>query len=151
MTPDEYQAVYGPGGARDGDADSADKEDEPKDAPAGAVPSGQTKFSQDDIDAMAATQYGSSHQYNPSDDRISWNPSDDEFDEEEPEDDEDSPDNTAANYTSRDISRGLRRTGKELGKNETLKINGKMYRKVQEETTTDKHPLRESYERIGGK
>jgi len=45
------------------------------------------------------------------------------------------------------------RTGKELGKNETLKIDGKMYRKVQEqkETTTDKHPLRESYERIGGK
>ena len=43
------------------------------------------------------------------------------------------------------------RTGKELGKNETLKINGKVYRKVQEETTTDKHPLRESYERIGGK
>ena len=43
------------------------------------------------------------------------------------------------------------RTGKELCKNETLKINGKVYRKVQEETTTDKHPLRESYERIGGK
>ena len=41
----------------------------------------------------------------------------------------------------------------ELGKNETLKIDGKMYRKVQEqkETTTDKHPLRKTYEKIGGK
>ena len=44
------------------------------------------------------------------------------------------------------------RTGKELGKNETLKINGKMYRKVQEQKeTSKKHPLREAYERIGGK
>jgi hypothetical protein len=42
--------------------------------------------------------------------------------------------------------------GKELGKNETLKINGKMYRKVQEQKeTSKKHPLREAYERIGGK
>jgi hypothetical protein len=49
------------------------------------------------------------------------------------------------------------RTGKELGKNETLKINGKMYKRVQESTEDlqkehpKKHPLRESYERIGGK
>jgi hypothetical protein len=44
------------------------------------------------------------------------------------------------------------RTGKELDKNETLKIDGKMYKKVQEqkETTTGKHPLRETYEKIGG-
>jgi len=46
----------------------------------------------------------------------------------------------------------MSRTGKELGKNETLKINGKMYRKVQEQKeTSKKHPLREMYERIGGK
>ena len=44
------------------------------------------------------------------------------------------------------------RTGKELGKNETLMINGKKYRKVQEQKeTSKKHLLRETYERIGGK
>jgi hypothetical protein len=47
---------------------------------------------------------------------------------------------------------GAGRTGKELGKNETLKINGKVYRKVQEQKEhSKKHPLREAYERIGGK
>jgi len=39
----------------------------------------------------------------------------------------------------------------ELGKQESITINGKQYKEVKEETTTDKHPLRESYERIGGK
>ena len=44
------------------------------------------------------------------------------------------------------------RTGKELGKNEKLEINGKMYRRVQEQKeTSKKHFLRETYERIGGK
>ena len=49
------------------------------------------------------------------------------------------------------------RTGKELGKNETLKINGKTYKRVQESTEDlqkehpKKHHLREAYERIGGK
>jgi len=40
------------------------------------------------------------------------------------------------------------RTGREL---ETLSINGKKYKEVKEETTTDKHLLREMFERIGGK
>ena len=39
----------------------------------------------------------------------------------------------------------------ELGKQESITINGKQYKEVKEETTTAKHPLRESYERIGGK
>ncbi len=44
------------------------------------------------------------------------------------------------------------RTGKELGKNETLMINGKKYRRVQEQKgTSKKYSLRETYERIGGK
>ena len=58
----------------------------------------------------------------------------------------------AATYYDYGEGKEHSRTCKELGKNETLMINGKKYRKVQEQKeTSKKHLLREIYERIGGK
>jgi len=152
MTPGEYQAVYGPGGENDftdydgdGDADSADKGGEQYSNNINV----QKSSIEGDDDAQKDAQMALQGQKM---NRSLSNLKDAGHEDLAGALGSDLPEDEKMKILKHAMGDDwMGRTGKELGKNETLKINGKMYRKVQEETTTDKHPLRESYERIGGK